>query len=213
MLDSRLRPLIDPPLEKAARVLAARGISANSVTVTGFVIGCFCFAALWAGAYGWALGLMLLNRLCDGLDGAVARQNAMMGHEGGITDLGGYLDIVTDFIFYAGVVFFFAMGRPDCALYAAFLIFSYMGTASSFLTYAVIAAKRGISTEIRGKKSLYYLGGLAEGAETIIVMALICLFPIAFPAIALVFGAMCWITTASRITAAVSAFRPDGDGE
>lgn len=210
MLDSTLRPLIDPPLERVARVLAGRNIHANSVTIAGFIIGCGAFATLWAQAYIWALGLILINRIFDGLDGAVARQNALMGHAEGITDLGGYLDIVTDFIFYAGVVFFFAMGRPDCALYAAFLIFSYMGTASSFLAYAVMAAKRGISTEIRGKKSLYYLGGLAEGTETIAVMVLICLFPAVFPVLAVVFGAMCWVTTGSRIMAAVSAFGPDG---
>lgn len=209
MLDSTLRPLIDPPLEMAGRFLAARGISANAVTVAGFGIGIGAFAALWAQTYIVALVLVLLNRVFDGLDGAVARQSALMGKTG-VTDLGGYLDIVTDFIFYAGVVFFFALGRPDCALYAAFLIFSYMGTASSFLAYAVMAAKRGLSTEIRGRKSLYYLGGLAEGTETIIVMVLICLFPTVFPAIAVVFGLMCWVTTCSRIIAAVAAFGPDG---
>ena len=30
-----------------------------------------------------------------------------------------------------------------------------------------MAAKRGLSTELRGQKSLYYLGGLTEGTETI----------------------------------------------
>ena len=52
-----------------------------------------------------------------------------------------------------------------------------MGTASSFLTFAVFAAKRGLATSVRGRKSLYYLGGLTEGTETIALFVLICLAP------------------------------------
>jgi len=145
---------------------------------------------------------LALNRLADGLDGALARRR-------GVTDLGGYLDIVLDLIFYAGFVFFFAFGRPDQALIAAFLIFSFMGTGASFLGFAIMAAKRGIGTEIRGKKSLYYLGGLTEGFETIVALALICLLPNWFFWIALIFGILCWITTAGRIMAAIRTFRAE----
>jgi len=99
-------------------------------------------------------------------------------------------------------VFFFAAGRPEQALPAAFLIFSFVGTGSSFLAYAIFAAKRGITTDIRGTKSLYYIGGLTEGTETIALFIAICLFPDAFPWLAWGFGAMCWITTAARIAAA-----------
>src|SRR5262245_33342796 len=104
----------------------------------------------------------------DGLDGAVARHR-------GPTDLGGYLDVLLDFLFYAGVPFFFAIGRPDDALPAAFLVFSFVGTGSSFLAFAAVAARRGIATEARGRKSIYYLGGLTEGAETIVAFVAVCL--------------------------------------
>ena len=100
-----------------------------------------------------------------------------------------------------------ALGRPEEAAFAAFLIFSFIGTGASFLAYAIIAAKRGVSTEARGKKSFFHLGGLTEGTETIGCFVAICLFPDLFPWIAGVFGAMCWLTTASRIAQAVSAFR------
>lgn len=200
MLDARLRPLIDPPLDRLGALLARARIPASAVTVAGFALGLLGAAALAAGAYGAALALILANRLLDGLDGAVARH-------AGPTDLGGYLDITLDFLFYNAVVFGFALGRPEDALPAAFLIFSFVGTGTSFLAFAVLAAKRGLSTEIRGRKSLYYLGGLTEGTETIALFAAFCLWPDAFPWLAWGFGALCWLTTAARIAAAVRTFR------
>ena len=199
MLDSKIRPLIDPPLNAAARRLAALGFSPNAVTWAGFVVGLGAIPALASEAYLLALGLIALRSLADGLDGAIARA----GHT---TDYGGFLDIVLDFVFYAGVVFGMALAQPENAVYAAFLIWTFMGTASSFLAYAVLAEKHGITTDIQGSKSLYYLGGLAEGTETLIAFALFCLFPSWFPWIAIVFGVMCLLTTAGRILAARRAF-------
>jgi len=198
MLDAKIRQLIDPPLNRVGAGLASRAVPADAVTTAGFGIGVAAWIALALQAYGVALLLILLNRLCDGLDGAVARH-------GGVTDRGGYLDIVLDFIFYAGVPFFFAVGCPEAALPAAFLAFSFMGTASSFLAFAVFAAKRGFATSVRGRKSLYYLGGLT-GTETIALFVLICLVPSWFAPAAWVFGGLCWLTAASRIASGVTAF-------
>ena len=199
MLDAAMRRLIDPPLNAAGRAIARRGISANAVTVVGFVIGLGAVPALAAGNHLAALALIIGNRLADGLDGAVARAT-------GPSDVGGYLDIVLDFIFYSAVVFGVALGRPDQAVYAAFLIFSFIGTGASFLAYAIIAAKRGLTTQSQGRKSIFYLGGLTEGTETILAFVLICLLPDYFPWIAIIFGVMCWITTAGRIAMAVRDF-------
>ena len=201
MLDARLRRLIDPPLDRLGVPLAAHGVSANAVTATGFAIGLGAAAAIAAQAYLLGLALLLLNRLFDGLDGAIARQR-------GLSDLGGFLDIVLDFLIYSAVPLAFALADPAAnALPAAFLIFSFVGTGSSFLAYAIMAAKRGISTELRGRKSLYYLGGLTEGTETILAFVLACLWPTLFPWIAWVFGTLCWLTTATRITVAVQTLR------
>jgi len=200
MLDARLRKVIDRPLNYVGRRLARLGVTANSITWTGFLVGCGAWALLALGSYWWALALILLNRLADGLDGAVARH-------GRLTDLGGYLDIVLDFLFYSGVVFFFAVGRPEEALPAAFLIFSFVGTGASFLAFAAVAAKRGITTAARGEKSIYYLGGLTEGSETIALFVAICILPQHFAWFAWIFGALCWLTTTVRIYMAVETFR------
>jgi phosphatidylglycerophosphate synthase len=194
MLDARLRRLIDPPLERLAGPLAARGLSANAVTLIGFALGLCAMAAIALQLYLLGLGLLLLNRLCDGLDGALARRR-------GLSDLGGFLDIVLDFIVYSGVPFAFALADPvRNGLPAAFLIFSFVGTGTSFLAFAIMAAKRGLATDLRGRKSLYYLGGLTEGTETLLAFVLACLLPGWFPAVAYVFGGLCWLTTATRIT-------------
>lgn len=186
-------------LDRLGRPLAARGIGANEVTLLGFAIGLGAVPALAAGTYDLALALILTGRLLDGVDGAVARASTP-------TDFGGFLDVVCDFIVYAAVPFGFALSEPENALAAAFLLVSFMGTGSSFLAYAVLAAKHGVTTEIRGRKAFYYLGGLTEGFETILCFALMCLMPSAFTLLAWVFGAMCWITTITRVLAARNAF-------
>ena len=201
MLDAPLRRLIDPPLERLAARLIRAGLGADQATWTGFALGLGAVALIAFEAYLAALVLILLNRLLDGLDGAIARRTRL-------SDLGGFLDIVLDFIFYAGVPLGFALADPERnALPAAFLLWSFMGTASSFLAYAIMAAKRGLETDLRGRKSLYYLGGLTEGTETLAAFVLACLLPAAFPAIAWIFGALCWLTAATRIVAALQTLR------
>jgi phosphatidylglycerophosphate synthase len=191
--------LIDPLLNKIAYKLMKYGVRANTLTIAGFIFSVMGFVAIAYQQYALTILFILLSRMMDGLDGPLARQTAA-------TDFGGYLDIVFDFIFYSGTVFFFAVGQPDFSLAAAFLIFSFMGTGSSFLAYAIMAAKHGINHEKQGKKSFFYLQGITEGTETICVLLLICLFPIHFNVIAYVFGGLCWLTTIGRIRQAAKDF-------
>lgn len=199
MLDRAARRLIDPALESLAGAAAGLGLTANRVTVLGFGLGLAAIAAIATQLYLLGLLLLLLNRLADGIDGCLARRT-------GPTDLGGYLDIVLDFIVYAGLAFAFAVAQPENAIAAAFLIFSFMGTGSSFLAFAIFAAKRKLD-EHQGLKGFYYLGGITEGTETILLFVFVCLLPDYFPAAAYVFGALCWLTTIGRIAAAVQRLR------
>ncbi|MHA1525104.1 MAG: CDP-alcohol phosphatidyltransferase family protein [Alphaproteobacteria bacterium] len=204
MFDAQARKIIDPPLNQMGRYLAAGGVKANTITVAGFAIGMLAIPLLAGQYYTLALVVILLNRLGDGIDGAVARAPRAQGN--GVTDLGGYLDIVLDFIFYAGVVFGFALADPANSVAAALLLFSFIGTTSTFLAFSILAAKRGLTTVGQGKKSIYYLGGLTEGAETILFLCLFTLWPAQFPIFATIFAAMCWITIACRIMAARQVF-------
>lgn len=205
MLDAAIRPHIDKPLALVARRAVALGVSANTVTVLGFALGIGAAALVAAQLYWVALAVLMVSRFLDGLDGAIARQTKL-------TDLGGYLDITLDFIVYAAVVFAFALADPARnALAAAFLTTSFMAPAATFLAYAIFAQKHGITTEIRGAKSLYYLGGLTEGFETILTLCLMCAFPDWFAVIAVVYGVMCWITGGTRIAVAVQTFGERGE--
>ncbi|MFI8620336.1 MAG: CDP-alcohol phosphatidyltransferase family protein [Marinomonas sp.] len=195
MLDTFFIRNLKQPLARLAKGLDALGVTANGITVVGFLFGILVLPALYFEMTFVALLLIVFNRAMDGLDGAVARIQ-------GPTDLGGYLDITLDFIFYSAVVFGFALMNPaENALAASFLIFAFMGTGSSFLAFAIMAEKRNIERLDYGRKSLYFLGGLTEGTETILFLVLICLLPSYFSVLAYVFGAACWVTTATRLYA------------
>jgi phosphatidylglycerophosphate synthase len=204
MIDAMILPLQRSLLHPPAQRLAALGLRADQITIAGFVLGLCALPALAFGAHGAALVFILLNRLADGLDGAVARIV-------GATDRGAFLDTALDFLFYALVPLGFALFDPGAnALPAAVLIASFVGTGSSFLAFAVIAARRGIVSHGYPAKGIYYLGGLTEGAETIAFFVAICLVPSAFPILALVFAAACAVTTLTRWHMGWRAFSDEG---
>jgi len=200
MIDAAVLPVQRRLLTPPAAWLAARGVRADQITIAGFVLGCLAVLALALGGYGLALVLILLNRLADGLDGAVARLTRP-------TDRGAFLDIALDFLFYALVPLGFALADPAAnALPAALLIAAFVGTGSSFLAFATIAAQRGLRADAYPAKGIFYLGGLTEGAETIAAFAAMCLFPGHFPLIALIFAVACAVTTLTRWAAGWRAF-------
>jgi phosphatidylglycerophosphate synthase len=195
MLDSRIRPLIDPPLDAIGKGLARVGVTANQVTLAGAVVGIAAGVAIGYRYYLLGLGLVLLSRLLDGLDGAVARATKQ-------SDFGGYLDIVSDFAFYVAVPLGFGFAVATNLPFSMILIASFTLTGISFLAYAVMAAKRGRETNAHGKKSFFYNTGLAEGTETIIAFVLMCLLPNDFAIIAVIYSGMCLITVIQRTIAA-----------
>jgi phosphatidylglycerophosphate synthase len=202
MLDSTLRPLIDPALNRAGRWLAARGATADGVTLAGLGFGLAMAAMLALGAGAWALLPLALSRIADGLDGAVARATRK-------TDFGGYLDITADFVFYGAVPLAFVLRDPAAnGAAGAFLLAAFYVNGASFLGFAVLAEKRGMATRAQGEKSLYFSAGLLEGTETILFFALLCLLPQHFAPLAWAFGAGCLGTASSRILLARRLFGP-----
>ncbi|MDX1822523.1 MAG: CDP-alcohol phosphatidyltransferase family protein [Paracoccaceae bacterium] len=192
MIDALILPAQRRALNPLARALHRRGVTADRISLTGFAVGIMAVPALALGWFWVALALILANRLADGLDGAVARLSAP-------TDRGAFLDIALDFVFYAVIPLGFALADPAAnALPAAVLIAAFVGTGSSFLAFAVIAAKRGLQAEDYPTKGIFYLGGLTEGAETIALFIAMCLFPSLFPVLAYGFAAACALTTLTR---------------
>ena len=203
MIDARLLPLQRRLTHPPAALLHRLGVGPDYITLTGFALGILAFIAIAFQAYLLGLALIALNRLADGLDGAVARL-------GTPTDRGAFLDIALDFVFYALVPLGFALADPGAnAMPAAILIFSFVGTGSSFLAFSVLAEKRGLGAQDYPTKGIYYLGGLTEGFETIMFFVAFSLWPEAFPILAYVFAAAALITTITRWRIGWLVFSPD----
>ncbi len=193
MLDRAAVTLIKPAIDRLAAVLAQMGMGANLLTLTGFGIGMAAAALIATQHFLLAVVAILISRLCDGLDGAIARRSRT-------TDAGGFLDIALDFVFYAAIPLAFAVADPQRnALAAALLLAAFCGTMSSFLAFAAIAAKRKMDNLAWPDKSLYFLGGLTEATETLTCFVAMCLWPQHFAVIATVYAGMCLITTVTRI--------------
>jgi phosphatidylglycerophosphate synthase len=204
MLDRYIIPVLAPPLRGTARLLVRAGVGADAVTWAGFAIGLAGAAAIAHRSYALGLALVLASRVADGLDGAVARLSTP-------TDRGAFLDVALDFIFYASIPLAFALADPATnALPAAVLLASFVGTASGFLAFAVLAERRQMTSTAYPAKGLYYLGGLTEASETIACFVAMCLWPRHFGWFAYGFAALCGLTIVSRLAAGWRSFGAGG---
>ncbi|MDC9719830.1 MAG: CDP-alcohol phosphatidyltransferase family protein [Gammaproteobacteria bacterium] len=192
MIDARILPLQHKLLNPMARLLVHLNVRADQVTIAGFLLGLIALPLIATQHYLWGLTFILVNRLLDGLDGQVARLTQT-------TDRGAFLDIALDFMFYALIPLGFAFADSAAnALAAAVLLAAFVGTGSSFLSFSLMAEKRGLQAQKFPSKGLYYLGGLTEGAETIAIFVAFCLWPTLFPTLAYAFAFACLLTTLSR---------------
>ncbi len=200
MLDRLALPLLKPALGLAARGLQRAGMHADHVTLMGFAVGMAAALAIALNHSVVGLALLLISRLFDGIDGTLARLTTP-------TDRGGFLDITLDFLFYASIPLAFAVAQPAVnALPAAVLLAAFIGTATTFLAFATLAAQRGMKSTAFPNKGIYYLGGLTEATETLICFALMCLWPAQFALFAYSFAALCGLTIGMRLWAGWRAF-------
>jgi len=198
MLDARARQVLAPTLDRAGARLAAAGVPALAITGVGWLTGVAACVAV--GTEHWLLGLVLwlLNRLLDGLDGPVARVR-------GATDLGGFLDIVADFSIYAGFVVAVAVAVPGARLACAALLTAYYVSGAAFLALSSLIERRGGT--VGDERSLRFVGGLAEGTETVMVYVLFCLLPEYAALVAWLFAGVVAFTAVQRVYFGVRILR------
>ena len=189
MFDIWLRQRIDPVLDRIATAAVNAGLSANMLTIAGAVLGLGAAWAISGGQFGAGIALIAANRLCDGLDGAVARRTAP-------TAWGGYLDSIADYVFYIAVPVWFAIADADNLWPILLLVSSYVLTAVSFLALAAILSGRDMG---HGQKSFTYTSGLIEGGETIAAYLMMCLLPQHVAVIATLLAVLCLITVLQRL--------------
>ncbi|MGJ9406423.1 CDP-alcohol phosphatidyltransferase family protein [Nesterenkonia aurantiaca] len=199
MFDARLRSALTPAADAAARVLDVPWVTPNRLTALNLVAG-LASAAL-AATQLWipALILWLLCRLADGLDGPLARRRA--GGSAPASGQGGFFDICADFIVYGATVIGVALGANAAfdAPWLPFLLvlFAYYINGGAFLAFSSIAEKQGRTLD--DGRSLSFLGGLAEGAETVLVHSLWLIFPFAAAPIAAVWALLVGLSAAHRV--------------
>lgn len=207
LLDRVATALIRPAVNRLARTLHATGASANAVTIVGFGVGLSAMLLIASHAYLLGAVAIVASRMLDALDGAVARLTAP-------TDAGGFLDITLDFLFYASIPLAFAFADPlQNALPAAVLLAAFIGTGSSFLAFATLAAKRGLHSAAYPSKSFYFLGGLTEATETLVCFLAMCFWPRYFPELAYGFSVLCLLTIATRIVGGFLKLKADAQGK
>ena len=192
MIDTKLNKFLKPTLNEIAKLLIKFGFKANYVTFLGFFFGLCCFYFIINSLFLLALIFLFLNRLFDGLDGAIARLN-------GETDIGAFYDIILDFIFYSLFPIAFIFLDLNYSYSICFLLLSFVATQTTFLASAWIIEKNKISISDGHKKSFFYSGGITEGFETIICFTLMLLFHEFIDYIAYIFGVLCWVTFFCRV--------------
>ena len=189
MFDIWLRRRIDPVLDRIGAGFAKRGVSANAITVFGAVVGLGGAVSIAYEHWLAGLALVIINRVFDGFDGAIARHTTP-------TAYGGYLDSIADYMFYIALPLGFACASPANVWPALLLVSSFTLTAVSFLALAAILAGRDMG---HAQKSFTYTTGFMEGGETIAAFIMMCVFPSQFPVLAIVFAVLCLVTVVQRL--------------
>ena len=149
--------------------------SPDALTWLGLPFGIAAAGAAWQGLYGWAFCLFAINRVLDGLDGAVAR---MQGRQ---SDFGGLLDIILDFVAYAVVAIGLAVGRPAAEgvlVPALFMMAGFYVNAAAWMYLSAILEKRSAGAAASGEPtSVTMPPGLIGGTESMAAYAVFLLFP------------------------------------
>ena len=196
MFDRSIQRLIQKPLSFLGKFLL-KILQPNQITFIGFFFGILMCFLIFIHSYFLAILFLFLNRLCDGLDGVMARQTSP-------SPLGAYLDIILDFIIYAAFVLVFSLENEINLITGVFLLFTYICTGTTFLTQAIIQPQLDYSqqqdnVEDEIPKSLIYASGLIEWTETIFFMFLCLIMPKAFPILGFLFSVLCLITAIARV--------------
>ena len=198
MFDIKVIFFLNPILRMVACKLANLGLSANFISYCGLACAFGAFFSIIFCVYFLGLIFILLNRVFDGLDGAISRLT-------GSTDHGGFIDIVFDFIFYAIVPLAFAISSENNSLAAVVLLATFLINGVTFLAYAAIKNSKEETSNLQ-TKSFYYSPGIVEGTETFAFFCIFCIFPSYFSIFAYVFSLFTIITAFQRAIVAIQEF-------
>ncbi|MGG3912261.1 CDP-alcohol phosphatidyltransferase family protein [Bacillus sp. es.034] len=163
MLDTHARKWVQPSIEGTARLFLSKGLTANQVTVTAFIIGSVTGLVYYLGFPVMAVLLLWLSGFLDAVDGTMARLTKP-------SPFGTVMDVTFDRIVEISVILGVAFLHPDIMWALLLLSVSIIISMTIFLTVGAVSEKQGM-------KSFYYQAGLAERTEGFILFSLMMIFP------------------------------------
>jgi phosphatidylglycerophosphate synthase len=191
MLDAPVRRLVASPLDPLAAGMAGLGIRATTVTLVGFLMGLGGIAFLITEQYATALLFLALNRVCDILDGMLARVR-------GPTAVGGFLDATLDLLIYAMIPFAFALARQQDALAATFLLVGFVVAAVPVLASRIFSPQRSWDDDFV----------LCGHTENFVLVVLLCVAERwTFTPLAYFYGSLCFLSCGISIVSAMGKLR------
>ena len=192
MLDTFIQKHTHKRLHYLAKLFNSIGFTANFFTTLVLFSAIICFIFICIGYLYSAFIFILINRLLDGVDGALARLTEE-------NKFGGFFDITSDITFYSLVPMGFALYSPaENAIPTLFILVSFCINSSSFLARAIIVERYSLNADKRGK-GFFYSKGIVEGFETTIFFLLICIFPSHYAVFAYAFSFLTILTHVSRV--------------
>lgn len=192
MFDPQMRSFKDRVGTPLAKRL--QHVSPLTISALALLVGLFASYAAYQQEYLWAFGLWYVNRALDGLDGLIARLSDSQ------SDLGGYVDILTDFVIYAALPIGLVAGSPSNERYLAlaFMLASFYVNSASWMYLAAILEKRSAHNR-QTQTSVIMPAGLIGGFETIIVYGVFFLFPTYIVWLLSIFGMLVFFTAFQRV--------------
>lgn len=166
--------------ERVAKMLLHYHISANMLTLVGLGFAVLGLNFLALGSYFFAFICLILNRLCDVLDGFVARQK-------GITAFGAFFDIFSDYasaaLFLWGFILSDITGNASSgSFYLMILTFS----VAAVLGYTTIS---GFNFRKINQSGMHICAfGALQNSDHFIAIFFMCLIPSWFNVFAILFS-------------------------
>jgi len=172
MFDNKMRQV----KESAFRPIAVwfHKVPPVLLTFISLLFGILTFVALVYQFYWLAFFAWFFNRAFDALDGVVARMQGVQ------SDLGGYLDILVDFIVYAIIPIGLVLGQPSTPGFVALalMLAVFYVNGASWMYLSAILEKRAVGAQAQGEQtSVTMPDGIIGGTETIIFYSLFIIFP------------------------------------
>lgn len=196
MLDPYARRVLGPPLDRVAALVDVGRVTPNGITLLGLLLGLGSAGAAATALWVPGLVLWLASRLADGVDGPLARRRAARTG-GAVSPAGAFLDIVADFAVYGATVVGVGIGVGGSSWPFLAVLGAYYLNGTAFLAFSSLAERSGRTMD--DGRSLSFIGGLAEGTETIAVHSVWMAFPSVAAPVAVGWAVVVALGAAQRI--------------